>query len=116
VIKKVSDMHIKDEKFISWAEARKILEKKAGEVGELTYEQKNALEHLKRFSKLSGKKTDEITEQLRKTEKLKDRHIMSIINTMPQSQEDIKILFSNEMVELSDDDQKKILSAVKKFT
>ena len=107
-------MHIKSEKFISWAEARKILEKKTQE-GELGYEQKNALEHLKKFSKLSSKKIDEMIEKLRSIEKLKERHIMSIINMLPISLEDVKMLFANEIIELSEEEQKKILSVVKKF-
>ena len=108
-------MQVKDEKFISWADAKKILEKRTEDVGELTYEQKNALEHLKRFSKLSAKKITDMIEHLKKIEKLKDRQIMSIINMLPQTDEEIKMLFANEMVELTDDDQKKILSFVKKF-
>jgi DNA-directed RNA polymerase subunit F len=112
----VVDMQIKEEKFVSWVEARKILEKKADEVGELGYEQKNALEHLKRFSKLSTKKAEEFIDGLKKIEKLKERHIINIVNMLPQTQEDISMLFLNEMIELTDEEKKKILLAVKKFT
>jgi len=108
-------MKVKEEKFITWAEAKKILEKRTADIGELGYEQKNALEHLKRFSKLSSKKTQELITELRKTERLKDKHIMYIINMLPKTPEDLKVLFSNEMIELGESDQKRILSAVKKY-
>jgi len=109
-------MHIKDEKFVTWSEARKILEKKTDEIGELGYEQKNALEHLKRFSKTSGKRITEMIDALSKIERLKERHIMIIVNILPQTTDELKILFSNEMIELGDDEMKKIINIVKKHS
>jgi len=108
-------MKVTEETFITIAEARKILEKKEATAGELGYEQKNALEHLKRFSKLGIKKTEEMADELKKIEKLKERHIAAIINMLPNSADEVRILFSNEMVELTDEDTKKILGIVKKF-
>jgi DNA-directed RNA polymerase subunit F len=107
-------MEIKDEKFVSWPEAKKILEKKAKEK-ELGYEQKNALEHLRKFSKLNDKAINDMMDEFRKIEKLKERNIISIINMMPKDADEIRLLFANEIVTVSDDDKKKILSIVKKF-
>ena len=108
-------MDIIDEKIISWAEARKILEKKAKDK-ELGYEQKNALEHLKKFSKLSEKKVLEMIEALRKNERLKDRHIMNIVNHLPQDMDELNILFSSEIITLSEDDKKAILKIISKYS
>ncbi len=108
-------MEIKDEKFVTWAEARKLLEKKAKEK-ELGYEQKNALEHLRKFSKMSEKKTKEMAEKLKKIEKLKEKHIINIIAMLPKDQDDLRVLFANEVVNLSQDDKNEILKIVKKFT
>jgi len=108
-------MEAKGERFISWAEAKKILERKAKEK-ELGYEQKNALEHLRKFSKLSEKAMNGMVEELKKLEKLRERHIVSIVNILPQDLDELRLLFANEIVTLSDDDKKKILSIVKKFT
>jgi DNA-directed RNA polymerase subunit F len=41
-------MDIIEERFVTWSDAKKILEKKAKEK-ELGYEQKNALDHLSKF-------------------------------------------------------------------
>ena len=76
-------MKVHGEKFVSWAEARKILEKKEKEK-ELGYEQKNALDHLKKFSKLSEKKAEEMADELRKAGKLNEKQIMAIVNLLPQ--------------------------------
>ena len=108
-------MDIIDEKMVSWAEAKKILEKKVKDM-ELGYEQKNALEHLKKFSKLSEKKVEDTIKELSKNERLKDRHIMNIVNHQPQNIDELNVLFSNEIITLSEEDKKAILNAVNKFT
>ena len=107
-------MKVESEKFVTWSEVRKALEKKEKEK-ELSYEQKNALEHLRKFAKISEKDASEMTQELEKIERLRDRHIVSIINHMPQDLEDLRVLFANETVSISDEDRKKIISIVKKF-
>jgi len=108
-------MEISEGKMITWAKAKKLLEAKEKEK-ELGYEQKNALEHLRKFSKLSEKKAKDMFEELGKIERLKDRQKINIVNMLPQDMEDLKVLFANEVVNLSDEEKKKILSVVKKFT
>ena len=108
-------MKILNERFVSWAEAKKLLAKRQKEK-ELGYEQKNALEHLKKFSKLSEKTVKQMMEELKGIEKLKEKHIVAIANILPQDLDDLRVLFANEVVNLSDEDKKKILSIVKKFS
>jgi len=108
-------MKILDEKFITWNEAKKLLEKKDKEK-ELGYEQKNALDHLRKFCKLSEKKTNEMIEELKKIEKLKERQIMNIVNLLPQDLDELRVLFANEITTLSDEEKKKIVNIVKKFS
>lgn len=105
-------MEIVDEKNVTWAEARKLMEKKKT----LGYEQKNALEHLKRFSKFSEKKTQDFMKMLGRIERLKDRQKISIINMLPRDMDDIRVLFANEIITISEDEKKDILNIVKKFT
>ncbi|MEM5812427.1 MAG: RNA polymerase Rpb4 family protein [Candidatus Aenigmatarchaeota archaeon] len=107
-------MKVLNEKFVSWVEVKKILEKKEKEK-ELGYEQKNALDHLRKFSKISEKAANEMHDELVKIEKLKERHIVSIMNHLPQDLEELRVLFANEVVSLSEDDKKKIISIVKQF-
>jgi len=110
-------MEVKDEKMILWAEAKKILETKEKDSNkELGYEQNNALDHLRKFSKLNEKKAKDMLEELGKIERLKDRQKMGIVNMLPQDMDDLKVLFANEVVSLSEEDRKKILNIVKKFT
>ena len=108
-------MEITEEKFVSWAEARKILEKKEKDK-ELGYEQKNALDHLRKYSKLTTKKADEMAAALAKNERLNERQITSIIDHSPKSVEEVNLLFSNEIITLTEDDKKAILKAVSAFS
>lgn len=105
-------MDIKNERVVSWIEAKKILMEKENN-RELVYEQNNALEHLRKFCKLSEKKYQKMTEELKSIEKLKEKHIVSIMNFLPQSQDELRVLFANERVVLTDEDKKKILKAVR---
>jgi len=107
-------MKIKEERFVTWSEAKKLLEAKEKEQ-ELGYEQKNATEFLRKFSKLSEKRTSELVEELKKIEKLKDKHIVSIVNMLPENMDDLRLLFAHEIISPSEEDRKKILSIVKKF-
>ena len=105
-------MYIKNEQAIPAAQVKKILTNKAKDK-ELAYEQKITLEHLKKFSKLSEKDTTQLQQALAEIAKLKEKHIVAIIDNLPQDLDDIRLLFSNERVDLSDDHKKKILAAVK---
>jgi len=107
-------MKVESEKVVLWAEVKKVLEKKEKEK-ELSYEQKNALDHLRKFSKVSEKAAGEMAEELGKIDRLKEKHIISIINHMPQEPEDLRVLFANEVVNVSEEDRKKIISIVKKY-
>lgn len=105
-------MEVKSEKPISWVEVKKILTKKEKEK-ELGYEQKNALEHLRKFCKISQQKAEKIMAELRKIEKLKDKHIVNIVNFLPENLEELRIIFAHERVVLSDEEKKKIIKIVK---
>lgn len=107
-------MEVLEEKYVSWHDAKKIMEKKAKDA-ELGYEQKNALEHLKKFSKLNDKDANAMREELEKAGNLKDRHIIAVMNMMPKDMDELRVLFANEVVSISEDQKKQILAAVKKY-
>ncbi len=107
-------MEIRTKIPVNWAQAKKILEEKE-KVKELGYEQKNALEYLRRFCKLSIKDTNQMMEELKTIEKLNETQIINIINLLPKDLDDLRVLFANEKVDLSQEEKNKILEIVKKF-
>ncbi|MBI4021170.1 MAG: DNA-directed RNA polymerase subunit F [Candidatus Aenigmarchaeota archaeon] len=106
-------MEVIKEELATYARAKKVLEKTA-EGKELGYEQNNALEFLKKFARLSEKKTQELIEELGKAvPKLKDRHKILIANSLPEDLDDLRVLLAHEIVSLTEDEKKGVLSAVK---
>ncbi len=108
-------MEIKSERIVTSYEAKKIIKKREKE-NELNYEQKNALDYLSKFRKKAEKDVQELLEELGKIEKLHDKHIIAIAETLPQDEDDLRLLFANERVVLEDNDKKQIISAVKKLS
>lgn len=104
---------MKDEKFVTAAEAKQILEKKAEE-RELGYEQKNALEYLKKFVKMSPAKAKELREELAGIERLKERQVAAIVDYLPENEDELRLLFAGEITALSEDEKKRVLAAVQK--
>ena len=105
-------MEIKDEGFVPAHEAKKALERKAKDK-ELGYEQKNALEYLKAFAKLTEAKAKAMKEDLEAL-KLQPKHIAMVMDFLPETQEEVKALFSSEVINLSEEDRKKVAAAVSK--
>ena len=106
-------MEVKSEKFASWADVKKALEKKEKEK-ELGYEQKNAIDHLRKFCKISEKEEKEMREELKAAvSKLNERHLTNIVNFLPMTNDELRVLFADERTVLSDEDKSKIVSIVK---
>jgi len=108
-------MEIKNEQPVAAAVLKKLLTKREKE-RELGYEQKVTLDYLKKFCDLSEKATDELIEDLKGVEKLNERQIVNIANLLPQDLDELRLIFANERIDLSEGDKKKILDAVKKAT
>ena len=106
-------MNIINEEAISDVEAAEILEKREKE-GELKYEQKNALEILRKFKASDGNKIKNMIAELKKMEKLRDRHIISIVNFMPEDKEDMRTVLAKEYTSFTDEEINTILEIVKK--
>jgi DNA-directed RNA polymerase subunit F len=100
------------ERLITNAEALVILEKRAKEK-ELTYEQKNALDHLKKYTSISEEKAKEMFQKLSELGKLTERQIITIINLMPKDRDDLRVILEKDYKNFSDQDKDAILDIVK---
>ena len=104
-----------DETPIPYPKAKKLLEEREKE-GELSYEQKSSLEHLKKFSKLDDETADKMSEELRSIQKLREELIAKIVNNMPKTVEEVKIIFQKDVIDLVDEDINKIIEITKKYS
>jgi len=103
------------EKLITNAEALEILKNRAKEK-ELGYEQKNALEHLKKYCNISEKKAQELMQKLAEMNKLTERQIISIVNLLPKDRDDLRVILEKDYKNLSEEEKTLILDNVSKFS
>lgn len=107
-------MEIKEERLITNVEAKEILEKREKE-GELKYEQANALKHLKKFTKIEKEKALKLVDELKKIEKLRKRHIVTIVNFLPEDKDDLRVVLHKDYSSFTEDEITLILDAIKKI-
>ncbi|RLF28595.1 MAG: hypothetical protein DRN05_03710 [Thermoplasmata archaeon] len=103
-------------RFVSLSEVKNILKKLSKERKELSYEQRIALEHAQRFAKLPVKKTNELIKALMDLERLEEIHAYKIADLLPVTEDDVKAIFAKERFTLTEEEIKKILDIVKKYS
>ncbi len=100
---------------ITYAEAKNILAKNSKDTdAEPGYEQKITLDYLRKFSKLSKKDIDSAKEELSQIEILKDHQIVTLLNILPEDEEEVKTIFMKERTTLEPKHIKAILDALAK--
>jgi len=102
------------ETLITNAEAKEILKERKKEI-EFGYEQKNAYDYLKKFDKLTQKKTEELTKKLSEVKKLRERQIIAILNILPKDKDDLRLILEKDYNLLTEDDKNFILENVNKL-
>ena len=105
-------MEIISDQIVNNAEAKDELEKIEND--KMKYEQKNALDTLKKFTPVPAEKMKTLISDLNKIEKLRDRHIVSIANFLPEDKEDLRVILHKEYTTFTEDELNLILETVKK--
>ena len=106
---------ILNEKIISLAEVKEILEEKSKE-GELKYEQRLTLDYVSKFAKIkSGKKEKLIKELMETVDKVKERQAIKIFDLLPETPDDLRVIFAKERFSLTESEIKKILEIVDEY-
>ncbi len=113
-------MNIIDERFLSLAEARKILEEKekaySTEKKDMLYEQRRALEHSQKYAKLSLKDTEELIKKVGELDlHLAEDQIVKICDILPETVDDIRAIFAKERFKYNEEDIKKILDVLAQY-
>ena len=113
-------MDVVDEQPISLSEVSDILKEKderySREGLELLYEQRRALEHAGKFSKISSGDAMEMATKLSELDiTLSPERIVKIIDLMPDSVDDIRAIFAKERFKYTEDEIKKITDVVDQY-
>ena len=107
-------MKVIEIKPVTMAEAKELLEKR-GKEKELSYEQKLADEHLRKFAKLKPAEAKKFLEELNSTVKMSPEILSQVVNIMPQTPDELRLIFARERFSLKEEETSKILEIVKKF-
>jgi len=85
--------------------------------GELSFRGNKTEEYVNEFCNLKHKQADELHKKLEglKFPRLKENQINKIIDTLPKSVNELKVIMQGYSVPISTDNQKKIISVVKDF-
>jgi DNA-directed RNA polymerase subunit F len=105
-------MNVLEEKLVADIEAKELLEKREKEA-ELKFEQKNALEVLRKFASVENEKIDKLIEELKTVEHLREKHIVAIANFLPEDKDDLRVVLHKEYTNFTPEEIEKILQIVK---
>ena len=107
-------MDIVSEDDVSIHDARRMLEDRKKQ-RDLVYDQKICLEYLEKISSLTAAQLKNLTEELSAISILKPRYLSLILSMMPDTEEEVEMLFSKERTNLKKEEIKKIVEIVRKF-
>jgi DNA-directed RNA polymerase subunit F len=107
-------MEVMNEEDINISDAKKTMDARKNE-GELVYEQKICLEYLEKVCKMPATKLKNMVDELSKIAILKPRYIALIVNMLPDTEEEVSVLFSKERTNLKKEEIKQIVDIVKKY-
>jgi DNA-directed RNA polymerase subunit F len=105
---------MEDKKFVSLAEVKEIISERQGD-GELTAEQKLALEHAQKFGRIDAKKTRKLVKELMELGFVSEVNAVKIADLMPSTADDVRLIFSKERASVEKKDIEKVLSVVQKY-
>jgi len=103
-----------NERLVSLAEVKNILKKVEKDRKEMIYEQRIALDHAQKFSTLNAKKINELIDDLKKLEFIKEFHAFKIADILPTTEDEVKAIFAKERFTPSEGDVKNILKIIEK--
>ena len=104
---------VEEGRLVSLAEVKAMLEKAQKDRAELTYEQKIALEHAKRFARVDAKTAKTLTAAIvAALPGLEEKFALRVADLLPQHPDDVKAIFQKSRHDLSEADLAKVLAVV----
>jgi DNA-directed RNA polymerase subunit F len=103
-----------DKKMVTLAEVKDILSERQND-GELTAEQKLALDHAQKFSRVDSKKAKKLVRELTELGFVSEVNAVKIADILPSTADDVRLVFSKERASVEKKDIEKVLSVVEKY-
>lgn len=85
--------------------------------GELNFRSQRTEEYVNEVARLNQKDTNDAIKKIRELElpRLKEEHIRKIVDVVPQSEKQLKVLLSGYTLTVSPDNMKKIMGVIGEF-
>ena len=108
---------ILEEKPIHLAELKERLDKIETRDKELGFRATKTKDYLKKFSKLDNKKSTELIAEIQKLNipRIRDRQIVKIVDLLPISIDELRMIFVGEITTITPENMQQILNVVKKY-
>lgn len=104
---------VEEGRLVSLAEVKALLEKAGTGREELTYEQKIALEHARRFARVTPAIAKKIVAGVQKTiPELEEKYAVRVADLLPQHADDVRAIFQKSRHDLTDDEIAKVIAVV----
>jgi DNA-directed RNA polymerase subunit F len=104
-----------EERVVTLTEVKEMLEKAEADRGELTYEQKLALEHARRFARFTPENLQKLLAELKQNPKVDTLMAVRIADMAPMHADDVRALFAKARTNLDESEVQKVLESVRKY-
>lgn len=105
---------VTEETPVTFSESLEILEERKKEK-ELEFEQRLAYDYVQKFSELSAKEAKELVDELLEIDKIRKHQAIVLVNNMPGTKQDIRLIFAKERTSLNDETIEEILEIIEKY-
>ncbi len=106
--------NVADTRYLTLAEVKQLLSKEERQ-GDLSPEQKVALEHAQKFAKLDLESVRKLRKELGEMDIGGEQNIVKIIDILPSAPEDVRLIFSKERLTPEKKQIEQIIETVRKY-
>lgn len=112
----MSELEVVNQVPVSLSELKDFLDKQKKEKKELNFRENKVTEYLQSFDTIKVKDLGSIKKEITELNvgRLKDKHIIKIIDLAPEDTESLKIILSGENLTLKQEDLGKVVEIIKK--
>ena len=111
----ILETEVEEGALVPLADVKAMLEKAQTGRKELTYEQKIALEHARRFARIGPELARAIVKDIRASlPAVEEKYAVRVADLLPQHADDVRAIFQKSRHEVTDDDAETILAVVDK--
>lgn len=109
----ILDEAVEEGRLVTLAEVKNMLEKAQKEREEMTYEQKIALEHARRFARINKTTADKLVKDLRSAfPNMEEKYAIRIADLVPQHPDDVASILQKARMDLSEEDLEKVIQII----